>query len=970
MGVAASGNRYETLILARPVALGACLGYEWGMTRRLTTKLLGAPEICLDGRDVDFDTRKAVALLAYLIGTERPHRRDSLGALLWPEYEDARARAALRRTLSSLRKGLGEGWLEIDRASVGLDPDHVDADVTMFRSLLRAVEAHDHVAGPCPGCTERLRRAVEIYRGEFLSGFALRDSELFDDWQFFEAESLRRQLAGGLDLLAHWSLDEGRTAEAITHARRWVALDALHEPAHRLLMLAFGRAGDRAAAVKQYRECVRILDEELGVAPLSETTSLYESIAAGDAQIGVAPSAPAPVLRSKSDTGPLPMVGRDAALGTARSAYAAADVNGRTVAVEGEAGVGKSRLLSEIVRAMPAGAVSIEVAGHAGESGLAYAIVADALRSALRALDRDALEPRLRSEIARLVPDAEVEGDPPLPGLDQPGAQAAFFDAIGSAVAMALEGDHPGVLVLDDLQWADEASLDLISFLARRVPQRRSLLLIAWRTDEVGPGHRLPSLVADLRREGIAEEIRLDRLDIEGVRRLAASGGIDDPDLVLRLFEETEGLPFFVVEYLDASAGPGAILTGARDLLTTRLGRTSETGRQVLSAAAVLGGPFDVDLLRDTSGRTEDETVGAIEELVAVGLLREASSSDDGYAFSHDKMRELVYEDSGPARRRSLHRRAAEALRSRMRRADPSPLHAALALHLLSAGTSQEAAVAFKAAGDHARSLFANEDALRHYEAALAVGTELATELHEAIADVQTLLGDYGSAVMSYERAAASATASELAELEAKIAEVHQRAGRWDLAEMHHGSALEAAEVGDAALRSRIAADRSLTARRRGDVKEARRLAEEGLRLAGGAADLQALARVRNTLGVIELADGHVDVAIEHLEQSLVASEESEDPTARIAALNNLASAHRQGGDPQQALVYARAALELCTQQGDRHREAALHSNIADLLHATGRADEALVHLKEAAALFTTVGEGTMEPEIWKLVEW
>jgi predicted ATPase len=841
--------------------------------------------------------------------------------------------------------------------------------VTEFRSCLREVEVHEHGAGPCPTCTERLRRAVTIYRGGFLSGFALRDSPPFDDWQFFEAESLRRQLAEALDLLAHWSLDAGRTAEAITHARRWVALDDLHEPAHRVLMRAFASAGDRGAAVKQYRECVRILDEELGVAPLSETTALYESIASGGPQTDVRVGAPAPIIRSKGDLGALPMVGRDAALEAALSAYGVAGTSGRTVAVEGEAGVGKSRLISEILGAMPEDAVSIEVTGHPGEAGLAYAIVADVLRATLRILHAADLEPRVRSEIARLVPDVHLEDDPAVPALDQPGARAAFFDAIGSVLAATLEGESPGALALDDLQWADEASVDLISFLAHRVPQRRFLLLLAWRSEEVGPGHRLPSLMTDLRRDGIGIDIRLERLDAAGVRSLAAAGGVDDPELARRLFEETEGLPFFIVEYLDPSTGPQAIIAGARDLLATRLARTSETGRQVLSAAAVLGGPFDADLLRDTSGRTEEETIGAVEELVAIGLLREPRDNADGYAFSHDKMRELVYEDAGPARRRSLHRRAADALRARLRRAESIPPHAAIGMHLQSAGAEHEAAIAFKAAGDHARSLFANEDALRHYEAALALGTDLASELHEAIAAVQTLLGDYVSAVMSYERAAASATASQLADLEVKIAEVHQRAGRLDLAEMHHRSALEAADEGDASLRSWIAADRSLTARRRGDVTEARRLAEEGLRLAEATADAQALARVRNTLGVIEIADGRVAAAIEHLEQSLVASEESEDPSARIAALNNLASAHRLGGDIPQALIYARSALELCSQQGDRHREAALHSNIADLLHATGRPDEAMVHLKEAAALFTTVG-GTMEPEIWKLVEW
>ena len=927
-------------------------------------RLFGAPEIRVDGRYVEFDTRKAVALLAYLATTGQAHQRDAIAVMLWPDYDQSRARAALRRTLSTLRKGLEDRALLVDRSTIGLDAEAVTTDVVAFRDLLAQVESHEHGTGPCAWCADLLRQAVQLVRGDFLAGFTLRDAGGFDEWHFFESESLRRALARALNDLAAWSLETDEPGEAVEHARRWVALDPLHEPAHQLLMRGFAAAGDRAAVARQYREVVRVLDEELGVPPLTETTALYEALTVptGSRSTTLQPVTEAPVASRQVA---FPIVGREADLAVGAQALAAARKEGSLLVIEGEAGVGKSRLAEEITGTLDT--LTLRASAHATGSGLAYAVVGELMRAALGAVPPSALEPRVRAEVARLLPAVGREGDPQVPSLDQPGALTGFFEAIVQLLSRATD---PGIsaVVVDDLQWADEASLDALSYLARRVPDQRYLLMFVWRTEEVDPGHRLRALLSELRRSGQAREIRLDRLDESDTKELVVAAGVSDDAVSDRLYEETEGLPFFLVEYLRAiEAGSPLMPTGARDLLTTRLARTSETARQVLTAAAILGGPSDTDLIRETSGRTDEETVSAIEELVGVGLLRVRETD---YGFGHEKMRELVYEDAGPARRRSLHRRAAEALRRRIRRTGEEGLNAALAYHLSASGAEEEAALASWAAGDHARGLFANEDALRHYERALAMHPPDVGHLHEAIGDVSVLLGEYERAVLSFERAAASSPKDRIAPLEARIAEVHQRSGRWDLADMHHSAALEATHGSDVALRARITADRSLTARRRGDLQAARGLALESLELASSSGDAASMARVRNILGIICLAERDPSGAIEHLEQSLVSSEELADPSARIAALNNLASAHRAAGEFDQALAYAGAALDLCASQGDRHREAALHSNMADLLHASGRPDEALVHLKEAAGLFTSIGGSISEPEIWKLVEW
>ena len=225
-------------------------------------RLLGSPRVERDGKPVAFDTRKALALIAYL-ALEGRQGRDRLAALLWSDADTERGRGALRRTLSTVRTAVGDA-LVTDGLSVSLAADAVEVDVHVFRELLSRGHLED---------------AVRRYTGELMEGFSVRDSAEFEEWLAHQAEALRRELAGALERLAQ---DETDPARAIAHAERWLALDPMHEPAHRTLIRLHGRVGDRAAAMRQYRECVRVLDRELGVAPLAETTALAHAIEAGE----------------------------------------------------------------------------------------------------------------------------------------------------------------------------------------------------------------------------------------------------------------------------------------------------------------------------------------------------------------------------------------------------------------------------------------------------------------------------------------------------------------------------------------------------------------------------------------------------------------------------------------------------------------------------------------------------------------
>lgn len=260
-------TRYDNRYISRIVAPHGELPLTY-----LTISLLGAPTVVLDDVPIQVDTRKAVALLAYLAMSPGPQSREVLAALLWPENDGSSARAALRRTLSALNRALAGHALHIDRAAVCLlDTVDVQVDVTQFRRLVSR-------AGSNEVDVDQLAEAVALARGDFMAGFALRDSAEFDDWQFFQAEGLRCELAAALDKLITAYVVRGHWDAAISQARRRLAMDPLHEPAHRTLMELYHRAGQRSAALRQYRECVRVLEQELAVPPLEETTQLYQAI--------------------------------------------------------------------------------------------------------------------------------------------------------------------------------------------------------------------------------------------------------------------------------------------------------------------------------------------------------------------------------------------------------------------------------------------------------------------------------------------------------------------------------------------------------------------------------------------------------------------------------------------------------------------------------------------------------------------
>ncbi|MFN2189635.1 MAG: ATP-binding protein, partial [Candidatus Promineifilaceae bacterium] len=583
--------------------------------------LLGPPRIEVDGQVAEPDTRKAVALLAYLALSGERLSRDALAVFLWPEFDDRRARAALRRTLSALKATIGKKPLYASREQIGVEMEHLWCDVLDFRRSITAANTYSHPAdSSCSQCKAELEIAVSLYRDEFMSGFSLRDSVLFDDWQIQQAEDLRRDLDGALEQLVRIAGGRHEFEDGIDYARRWLQIDPLREEAHRQLMCLYSWSGNRSAALMQYRECVRILDEELGVSPLPQTTTLYQKLQ--DEALPPPILEYVPVARAEASTeapeqttdktavapSDIPLVGRDAELTRLRSLYESVDSNGRLLIIEGEPGIGKSRLAEALLSwASAGGAATLNAHCYEGESTLAYAPIIKILQDGLDQVDSarlEALPKRHLAEAARLLPDlTERFSLPTLPTLNNPGEQVRFYDGITELLTVLLEGEAPGILWLDDAHWLDSASQEYIIYLLHRWQNRPFLCLLCWQVEELFPNNPMLPLAAELRRAGVSETVRLQRFDVKQINELLTAAGHDfPPRLSERLFKETEGLPYFAVEYLSAMEDQNkdfvsetSLPTPAsvRDLLHSRLMRVTETERQVLQGAAVIGHGFN-----------------------------------------------------------------------------------------------------------------------------------------------------------------------------------------------------------------------------------------------------------------------------------------------------------------------------------------------------------------------------------------
>ncbi len=632
----------------------------------LTARLLGPPEIELDGRPLELSAGKARALFSYLLVTRQVHSRDRLAGFFWPEVRERNALSSLRTALYDVRRSLGDasGYLFVERTRVAFQTDlPFELDVAL---LERASPEHGHAD------VSVLQAAVDVYRGALLEGMSLPDAYDFDDWVFLERERLNNLYLSALVRLGDHLASGGQWEQAVDTARRVLGVDPLREDVHRQLMRFLARAGQRAAALAQYRTCAELLDRELGIAPLKATTELYERILADEpfeAEVG----GPAPVSRAAvtrlatppADSEPrLPVVGRRAELESLANAWqAASGQHGGLVVVSGAAGLGKSRLTTEAVAlARHDGAACLVGRCHESSINQPYGPVVEAIRSALSTVTVDelALPEIWRRELARLVPEMALglsQGEnAPLDGVRD---RDRLFESV-RVFLDALAKRQPVLVVVEDLHWSDETSLCLLAYLSAHLKGAAILLLVTYRGEDLGAAQR--ALVRDL--AGSGRRLRLAPLSPGDTAELLATLGAAGPPPARfgqRLHCATGGNPLFVVETVRVLLEQGTLrvvdghwVTPAASesddyaglpvpesvglIVDGRLDRLSDDARSLIECAAVLRRDFAFDLVQAAAGVPAPAALNALDALVALGLLSEVDDvlgAAARYDFSH-----------------------------------------------------------------------------------------------------------------------------------------------------------------------------------------------------------------------------------------------------------------------------------------------------------------------------------------------
>ena len=735
--------------------------------------LLGPPEVRHADQLLLFSTRKELALLIYLAVEGRLHARKTLAEQFWPEGDARHGRAALRITLLHLRHLLFEGegvdavpHLLIQRDTLGLDlTSALELDLHILHEAWTSARASTHTSLTMPEEAHRsllaqLKRAISLPRGEFLEGFSLRDAPAFDDWVRFQREYWHLRTSEVFDRLSQLQFEAGELEAALETVSRWLVLAPLHEDAYRRLMRLHFAAGDRAAALHAYDTCRALLATGMQTEPTPETVALASRMRAvapprrKEAPTRAAALSPAMLLDG-------PLLGRTAELSTLIKLYHVAQ-RGQTqvVLLEGEVGIGKTRLATEFLAwAETEGADVLQ--GHAFETGgqLPYRPVIEALRPRIERENApdDLLSDTWLAELSRLLPElCDRYPDLPAPTGEKSVARTRLFEAV-ARLGQALAARTPLVLFIDDVQWADATSLDVLHYLARRWAESETpaLLLLTLR---VGEREMLAGLAEW--RTGMERALPLTRLPLgpltsEDILRLlqtlGGAGGKDGrraADLERFgqwLFAETEGQPFYLMETLKFLIERGVLAShpnedggwtidftaamehetvvrgffppSVSEVIVARLDRLTPNTFALLVAGAVLDQGITFAHLCQVADLTEQDGLPALDEALHSHLLQEQEReggrvADGRYVFAHTKIRAVVYAEAGEARRSIFHRRAVKV----MQEAAAPP--AVLAYHALAAGLAEPAFRFSLAAGDEAMRVVAVRDAITLYEQA------------------------------------------------------------------------------------------------------------------------------------------------------------------------------------------------------------------------------------------------------------
>ncbi len=638
----------------------------------LQLTLLGPPRLTMDPEPeaVPRLGAKPIALLAFLAMEPGPHARDELAGLLWSDSPNDAARASLRQAIRQIRGVVGER-LQAGRTAVELDPP-IPCDA---RAFLQAV-------------SEAPETAVSYAADRFLAGFSVRHAPAFEEWTDTTRERLRQAFRDALRAATLGDIGRSRWRDAARWAERWIAADPLSDEAVRHAAQACYMAGDTGEALAQFQQYRERLANETGMEPADALRELLERIG---------PTPPVAQLAAPPPDTDLPkrgfvssLIGREAEWERLTQVWREAAAGAcRTMLIQGEAGIGKTRLAEELLQWTAAeGATALRGRGYDPESGLPYQPVADALHGALQAPGMASAAPEWLAELARIVPDVRERfpGLPTAAGAGDPDRRGRLFEAVAQAI-LGLTSERAVVLLIDDLQRCDPETCALLHFLTRRLARAPILILATATLGEIERATPASRLCRTLKGGGAA--ITVSPLSEAQVwRAIRELGRISSPDgarrFARRVHAVTDGNPFHILELLKALFAQGMLQTDpatgewvtttatgdapydhvrmpatVHDAVAERCTRLPYELRDLLVTMAVAGRPVSTGLLSHVHGTSRLRAAALADALVDRLLLAE----DNGmYGCAHPIVQDVVREDLTPARRGEVHRAIALAL--------------------------------------------------------------------------------------------------------------------------------------------------------------------------------------------------------------------------------------------------------------------------------------------------------------------
>jgi DNA-binding SARP family transcriptional activator/tetratricopeptide (TPR) repeat protein len=723
-------------------------GREPGYFSFVLVRLLGALEVEVEGKEVTLPPGKPRSLFAWLAVHRGLHPRRELAGRFWPDVLDSSARASLRSALWALRSALGPAASELEatRERVGLAAA-VQTDLAEFRRRL--------AAGDRAG-------AVDLAGGRLLG-------DLDDEWVLEARREHERELSAMLaELAAEADVSQDRVA-AVAWARRRLAVDPLSEEAARDLMRLLSAAGDRAGVVTTYDLLRARFRTELGIGPSEETRALARDLGRSDAPGAGRASAG---REATDDAAPLgdghPFTARIAELEALVELWRQArGGHGGVAALSGEGGIGKTRVAAKLIETARAeGAAVAWCAGLDLGGGAPFGLWAELLRGLVRVYGAPPEELPWVADLARLSPELETAlGPAPTPRhTSSPQLERVrLFEAMVAMLEWAARR-RPCLLLFEDIHTADPASLELIGYVARRLPRLPMLVVLTRRDLPARPD--LDSLLHRLPRRGIPFcGIDLAPLAPDEMRNLVRAAARLEPDQLERVVSAADGNPLLALETARAiAAGRADPAESLRGLVRVAAADLHGEARLLAELVSVAGRDVEVAELERLPIADPAEAAGAA---IAIGLLVSRSRC---LAYRHALLREAFYSEIPEPRRAELHERFAAVLAEQ----GSSRRAAEVARHFLLAGRDEVAVGHLARAAEDARSVAAYAEAAEFLEQAARIAPEKASLLEE-LAEIEAWRGRREAALDAFERArAAFANRDQGAQALAWI-----RRGRW-----------------------------------------------------------------------------------------------------------------------------------------------------------------------------------------------